>query len=518
MMFKIFRKTTPEKEEVIHQSTEMFREAAQSLSETVHALREDFTTHNDFVRRIRAVYDLLNDPVMLIERTGVILSVNQAFADMIGANKHDVEGSDVCTVFRTEKTCGDFITEMRTIPAGKVREFTALRETGVEFVCEVSVTDVTRGQNSILFVVARDVTKRREHEEHLLQQKMFFEAVLNQLPISVFIKTLDGEYLFLNHEMREDLERFEPRLTDEGIWSGEDLENIRNEDALLKMSSSPLRHETVLKGRHRYVGKTMVDLASTRYITGFSLDIDDDVKRKKTLQEHEERMAAMYNHSPYGMVLMGRDGEIILCNRSFASMVKKRKSELTGLSFSSFLLDGKEEWEGEMAELLSADQDRCVRDIVLTSRSGPVPVRAYVMECDGSLDGAWFSITIEDRRALVKKDRMLDGLINSLNHSSDGVMITDTEGKIVFVNDTMLSRYGYERDEVIGQTPQMWKSGRQTPDMYEHLWDTIASGQQWSGEIVNLTKDGREIREMTIITPIPSGSDVSHYMVMKKSI
>lgn len=519
-MFNLFKKpptSTPLREESIHQSTEKFREAAQSLSDTVSSLREDFTTHNDFVRRIRGIYDLLNDPVMLIKRDGEILAVNQAFSDMMALPKHELEGGDVCQVFATATDCEIFIDELRGIPAGKVREYQATRGSGKNFICEVSVTEVTRGQNSVLFVVARDVTKRREREEEIRQQKEFFETVLDQLPVSVFIKKPNGDYLFMNKDMREELRRWDNDLCDDNIWDGEDLENVKNEDALLKMTGTPIRHETIRRGTHRFIGKTMVCLGEEQYISGFSLDIDEEVKSKKTLQDHEDRMRALYNHSPYGMVLMDREGKIILCNKSFTSMVQQRKIDLLNGDFNLLLAEEyREGWKDEMEELLSTDQDRAILTIELLTRTGTLPCKAYVMECDGSIDGAWFAVTIEDLRPLVKRDRQLDSVVNTLNHSTDGVLITDTVGKIVFVNDTLLARYGYERHEVMSQTPKMFQSGNHDNDLYTHLWDTISTGESWMGEIINRTKDGREVREMTVITPIPCGTDATHYMVIKK--
>ena len=49
---------------------------------------------------------------------------------------------------------------------------------------------------------------------------------------------------------------------------------------------------------------------------------------------------------------------------------------------------------------------------------------------------------------------------------------------------------GYIRDESLGQNPRMLKSVRQTPALYEQMWNTIRSGRAWQGRVANRRKDG----------------------------
>lgn len=69
------------------------------------------------------------------------------------------------------------------------------------------------------------------------------------------------------------------------------------------------------------------------------------------------------------------------------------------------------------------------------------------------------------------------------------VSITDVSGKIVDVNDKFVKISGYSKEELLGKTHRIVKSGEHSPEFYEDLWNTISSGEPWSGEVRNLKKN-----------------------------
>ncbi|HHX36282.1 MAG TPA: EAL domain-containing protein [Gammaproteobacteria bacterium] len=72
----------------------------------------------------------------------------------------------------------------------------------------------------------------------------------------------------------------------------------------------------------------------------------------------------------------------------------------------------------------------------------------------------------------------------------EGVLITDHTNTIVHINPAFTHITGYSADDVIGQTPRMFKSGRHTTEFYKSLWTTLESTNEWSGEIWNRRKNG----------------------------
>ena len=111
------------------------------------------------------------------------------------------------------------------------------------------------------------------------------------------------------------------------------------------------------------------------------------------------------------------------------------------------------------------------------------------------------------------------GLVAAVEQSADAVVITDTRGEIQYVNPAFTSMTGYSREEAIGQNPRVLKSGRQPPEFYKELWDAIASGRVWHGEVINRRKDGTFYTEEMKITPVrDSHGEIVSYIAIKRDV
>ncbi|MCJ8205710.1 phosphodiesterase DibA [Pseudomonas sp. RGM2987] len=101
----------------------------------------------------------------------------------------------------------------------------------------------------------------------------------------------------------------------------------------------------------------------------------------------------------------------------------------------------------------------------------------------------------------------------------EGVLVTDCNGLIVHVNRAFMTITGYVRDEVLGQRPSLFKSGRHGPDFYRAMFASLGSAGQWSGEIWNRRKSGEIYPQWQTIRAIhDDGGQVSHYVAVFSDI
>ena len=75
--------------------------------------------------------------------------------------------------------------------------------------------------------------------------------------------------------------------------------------------------------------------------------------------------------------------------------------------------------------------------------------------------------------------------------SNEAIFITDINGTIVYVNPAFEKIYGYGREEALGKTPRILKSGVLSQEVYKQFWDTLLAKKVMTGELINKTKDER---------------------------
>ena len=81
------------------------------------------------------------------------------------------------------------------------------------------------------------------------------------------------------------------------------------------------------------------------------------------------------------------------------------------------------------------------------------------------------------------------------------VALTDKAGRIIYANDKFANLSKYSIQELVGKNHSLLKSGHHQRNFYQDLWQTIARGQVWRGEVKNKAKDGSFYWVDTTIVP-----------------
>lgn len=97
--------------------------------------------------------------------------------------------------------------------------------------------------------------------------------------------------------------------------------------------------------------------------------------------------------------------------------------------------------------------------------------------------------------------------------SAEGIAITDTNGHILNVNQAFTHITGYSRDEILGLTPRVLKSGRHEADFYREMWTSLRDSGYWQGEIWNKRKNGEIYPEWMTIGSVKNDSgETTHFV------
>ncbi|MCH7674104.1 PAS domain S-box protein, partial [candidate division KSB1 bacterium] len=115
-------------------------------------------------------------------------------------------------------------------------------------------------------------------------------------------------------------------------------------------------------------------------------------------------------------------------------------------------------------------------------------------------------------------EEQLSMLSRAVEQSPVGVIITDTQGNIEYVNPKYTQVSGYTSEEVIGRKPSILKSGK-TPEEYKKVWETITTGGEWRGEFQNKKKNGEPYRESLSITAVKNSAGATrHFLIVLEDI
>ena len=109
------------------------------------------------------------------------------------------------------------------------------------------------------------------------------------------------------------------------------------------------------------------------------------------------------------------------------------------------------------------------------------------------------AINATERRELDEQKKLTAKFFDAAN---EGIVITDTEQRIIKVNPAFTKVTGYEADEVFGLTPRVFSSGKHDTQFYASMWNDINTHGSWQGELWNRHKDGSIYLEWLTINTI----------------
>ena len=108
---------------------------------------------------------------------------------------------------------------------------------------------------------------------------------------------------------------------------------------------------------------------------------------------------------------------------------------------------------------------------------------------------------------------------NALEAAANSIVITDVEGKVIWVNSAFTKLTGYTSGEIFGKSLSILKSGVHPQSYYEYIEQTIKTGEIFRGEIINKRKDGSLYTEEFTITPVRNlSNEVIYYVEIKQDV
>jgi PAS domain S-box-containing protein len=254
------------------------------------------------------------------------------------------------------------------------------------------------------------------------------------------------------------------------------------------------------------------------------IDITDQKVTEEEVRAERDRAQLYLDTVENLIVVLDSNGDVSLANRKacevlgyteqeligqnwFAACIPAAESETVSAAFSN-LINGK-----------SSQVDYFTNPVV--TRTGQERQIAWHNKClygvDGNIVGTLgCGEDVTDRAHL---EQELHLLYKAVEQSPDSVIVADLNGCIEYINPAFSHKTGYKAEEVIGKTPRILKSGKTPVDHYKKMWELLAKGEDWTGEVLNKKKNGELFWEQVYVSPIrDSKKNITHYLSIQVDV
>lgn len=218
-------------------------------------------------------------------------------------------------------------------------------------------------------------------------------------------------------------------------------------------------------------------------------------KRTHELKSLVEKLNAAQEIGRIGNFLFWIDNDLWEFSPNLKKIMGAELDDLTDLnSFLNLLKSDARDKAEIILRKTIAERSRFVLDIELASSLNPngswVTISgAYGFDRTNGL--AYLSGTIQDVTARKELEAKLDQLALVARLTTNGVIITDANQKILWVNESLTRLTGYDESEILGNTPNMFQSDRTDRKTTKLIHERLLEGQNIRVEIENITKDGK---------------------------
>lgn len=233
----------------------------------------------------------------------------------------------------------------------------------------------------------------------------------------------------------------------------------------------------------------------------------------KEFQQTTKQRNLILNTASEGIFGLDCEGKHTFVNPSAAEMLGYNPGELIGRNSHTC-------WHHSRADGSHFDGDECpIYKTLKTGTSIAVEEDTFWRKDGSSFIVDYAATPIFDHEKIVgavvsfwdttqRKERedSLKMFSLAVEQSSSAIMITDTKGDIVYVNERLSEITGYGKPEFLGQNPRILKSDRNDPVIYQEMWKKITSGEKWIGEVINRKKDGSHYWMQLSIYPLISAN------------
>ncbi|MDP1773273.1 MAG: EAL domain-containing protein [Methylobacter sp.] len=247
---------------------------------------------------------------------------------------------------------------------------------------------------------------------------------------------------------------------------------------------------------------------------------NEELQRARTaLEASHNRYLNLYEFAPVGYFTLTPEGEIIETNLTAAALLGVERDNLLNRYFTSWVAsEDCDRWYLLIKSVLQHQGEQKNFELRLKRGDSFFYGRLDCLLIMTDDQATTLRITLTDITESKRAEEELR-IASVAFEAQEGIMITNADKVILRVNRAFSEITGYSLEELVGQTPYLFSSGRHNAAFYSRMWECINRTGSWHGEIWDQRKNGEIFPKWVTITAVKDKDGVvTHYVGLHTDI
>ena len=240
---------------------------------------------------------------------------------------------------------------------------------------------------------------------------------------------------------------------------------------------------------------------------------------ERKAEEERDRLANLFRGLPAPVVHGRFEGDrltILSVNDAFAEVFGPEGETVEGMDLYDLVVPQNKRSEAAEIDRRALDEGAVEQEVQRLTSDGPriFDLRVATALDDGNAETYAVYTDITDQKRRESELRLFQEVIEQMDNAAlvtQGAPIDEPGPRIVYANSALESMTGYDREELIGQTPRILQGPRTDRDVLDALRGALEAGEAWSGEAVNYRKDGTTFTVQWSVSPVRNESGEIEY-------